>query len=305
MRTQNAKVRVGGLASRQSGRIARWQLERLDVANAVIDRWIRDEYLRRVLPHVYAVGHDAPSHEADLAAAVLYAGPGAMLSHGTAAWWWGLIENAPSTANVTTPRRCRSLRGIKVHQRRPLPRVWHKDLPVTSVARTALDFATKASLNRVRTLLANAEYHRLLDVNEVEAQLGHGRAGSTRLRMALKRHQPRLAYARSPTEIAFFSLCESHRIPVPEVNPRIHGWTVDFFWPDERMVVEVDPPGNHHTPAQIDRDRRKDLALRGEGLVVHRYSREQVEQTPEQIATDVLATLETRAAPNARSPAGS
>ncbi len=296
MRTENAKVPVGTLASRQSGRVARWQLERLGVDSAVISRWVRDGYLHRKLPGVYAVGHDAPSVDADLAAALLYAGPGAMLSHGTAAWWYGLIDNRPATVHVSTPRRCRSRRGIKVHQRRDCERAWRKGLPVTTVAQTFVDFAATASLNRVRTVLANAEYHRLLNVAEVQQLLGPGRPGSTRLRAALERHQPRLAYARSPTETAFFEICEAHGIPPPAVNVRIAGWTADFLWRQGGVVVEVDPYGNHHTPAQVDRDRRKDLALRAKGLVVHRYSRDQVEQTPDAIAADVSATLALRRA---------
>jgi hypothetical protein len=219
-----------------------------------------------------------------------------MLSHATAAWWWGLIDTQPSTIHLSTPRRCRSRRGIKVHQRREGERAWHRGLPITTVAQTLLDFAAGASLNRVRTAMANAEYHKLLDVNEVHALLGPGRPGSTKLRTALKRHQPRLAHARSPVEVAFFALCETFGLPLPQVNVRIGEWTVDFFWRKEGVVVEVDPYGNHHTPAQIDRDRRKDLALRAKRLVVHRYSRDQVEQTPAAIAADVSAALALRRA---------
>jgi very-short-patch-repair endonuclease len=227
-----------------------------------------------------------------------------MLSHGTAAWWWGLIENRPSTIHVSTPRRCRSLRGIKVHQRRECPRTRHKRLPVTTVAQTLLDFAARASLNRVRVALATAEYHRLLNVSEVQELLGHGRLGSAKLRTALKRHQPRLAYARSPVEVALFAICEARGIELPEVNARVAGWTVDFLWRKQGVVVEVDPYGNHHTPAQIDRDRRKDLALRVAGLLVNRYSREQVEQAAEQVATDLADTIAQRPS-TYRSPAGS
>jgi very-short-patch-repair endonuclease/predicted transcriptional regulator of viral defense system len=305
MRTENAKVRVGAIAARQSGRIARWQLEQLRVDSAVIARWVRDGYLHRKLPGVYAVGHDAPSVVADLAAALLYAGPGAMLSHGTAAWWWGLIDNQPSTINVSTPRRCRSRRGIKVHQRRDCERAWHKRLPVTTVEQALLDYAAKASLNKVRLALASTEYRRLLNVEEVQRLLGPGRRGGATLRKALVRHQPRLARARSPVEVAFFELCERFDFSLPEVNVPVAGWTADFFWRDAGLVVELDPYGNHHTPAQVDRDRRKDLALRTAGLVVHRYSRDQLDQTPDAIAADVTATLAQRRALSARSPAGS
>lgn len=77
------------MASRQSGRVSRRQLRNLGIADAVIHQWVKQGYLRRGLPGVYAVGHDAPGVEGELAAALLYVGPGAMLSHGTAAWWWG------------------------------------------------------------------------------------------------------------------------------------------------------------------------------------------------------------------------
>ena len=293
---KNAKVRVGEVAGRQFGRIAAWQMAALGISRQTVVRWIDCGYLHRVLPRVYAVGHDAPSVEGDLAAALLHAGPGAALSHSTAAWWWGLIDKPPSKTHVTTPRRCRSRQGVKVHDRRGCERIRHRGLPVTTVAQTLLDFAAGASLNRVRVALANAEYHRLLEIEAVQALLGHGRPGSTKLRTALTRHQPRLAYARSPVEVAMFELCERFGIELPEVNARVHGWTVDFFWRREGVVVEVDPYGNHHTPAQIDRDRRKDLALRTHGLVVNRYSRDQVELTPGELAADLIATLAARRA---------
>jgi predicted transcriptional regulator of viral defense system len=291
---QNAKVRVRQVASRQWGRVSWRELAALGVDGWTIRSWVKQGYLHPNLPGVYAVGHDAPSVEGDLAAAVLYAGPAAMLSHGSAAWWWSLIENNPSTINVSTPRRSRSLSGIRVHQRRACARCRHKGMPVTNVARTLLDFAADASLNQVRVALANAEYRNRLDVAEVQAMAGRGRSGSAKLRKALERHQPRLAYARSPKEVAFFEICEEYGLPLPEVNARVAGWTVDFFWRNEGVVVEVDPYGNHHTPAQVDRDRRKDLALRATGLVVHRYSRAQVEEAQETLAADVVSALERR-----------
>src|SRR5947209_20203850 len=133
MAKRSAKDRVSRLAGGQFGRIARWQLRSLGVADSTISRWVAQGYLHRVLPTVYAVGHAAPSTEADLAAALLYAGPGAMPSHATALWWWGLIEHQPHTIGVSTPRRCRPRPGIEVHQRRPLERTWHERLPVTTV----------------------------------------------------------------------------------------------------------------------------------------------------------------------------
>ena len=299
MRKQSAKVRLARVAARQFGRVTWAQVAALGVDKAVISRWIKEDYLQRKYPRVYAVGHDAPSIQGDLAAALLYAGPGAMLSHATAAWWFGLLDRPPPSIHVSTPRRCRSPRGVTVHRERTCRRTWHEGLPTTTVAQALVDYAAQAPLNRVRLALANAEFHRLLNVPEIEALLGRGRPGGANLRTALKRHQPRLAYARSRPERAFFELCESYDIPLPEVNVRLAGWTADFYWRQQGVVVEVDGHGNHHTPAQRDRDRRKDLALRRTGLVVNRYSAEQVDATQQAVAADVIATLAGREKPAA------
>lgn len=294
MSNQRAKVRLSEVAGRQWGRVAWEQIVGLGVDKWTINDWRVQGYLHRVHPRVYAVGHDAPSIEADLAAALLYAGPGAMLSHATALWWWGLLDEAPTTIHVSTPRRCRSRTGVWVHQRRTLKRAWRKRMPVSSVAQALLDYASGASLNNLRKALAKAEYHRVLDLPELRGLIGRGRPGSARLRQALDRHQPRLALTRSGLEETLFELCETSGIAIPEVNATIEGWTVDFLWRDERVVVEVDGYGNHHTPAQIDRDRRKDLALRAADLVVNRYSGRQLEFSRELITTDLKATLAKR-----------
>jgi predicted transcriptional regulator of viral defense system len=291
MPNQGAIVRLSQLAGRQWGRVTWQQLVRLGVDKWTINAWLKTGYIHRVHPRVYAVGHRAPSIEGDLAAALLYAGPGAMLSHGTAAWWLGLIDERPSTIHVSTPRRCRSRPGVRVHQRRGCTRTWHKRMPVTSVAQTLLDYAATSSLNRVRKVLANAEYRRLLDLAEVEAMIGRGRRGSTKLRKALRRHQPQLARTRSPIEDTWVFMCEEAGLPIPEFNARVAGWTVDALWRAEGLVVELDGYGNHHTRAQVERDRRKELCLRGAGLMVARYSEGQIEDEPQRVIADVAATL--------------
>jgi hypothetical protein len=108
---------------------------------------------------VYAVGSPARTDESDLWEAVLYAGPGAMLSHGTAAWWRGLIDYAVYPSHVSTPRRRRALPGIAVHGRRAeLDRQRHKRMPLTSIAQTMYDLAAQGELKLLRKALANLDY---------------------------------------------------------------------------------------------------------------------------------------------------
>lgn len=209
-------------------------------------------------------------------AAVLCAGPGAMLSHSTAAWWVGLASSQPYLIHISTPRRCRSLPGIRVHAERGLERGWHRGIPVTRFEQTMLDYAAQTSLTNVRLALARADYQGTLNAQAIAAILKPGRKGSARLRGALERHMPALAYSKSQVEATFMLLCEARNLPLPELNARVAGWEVDIVWRQQRIVVELDGPGNHRTPAQIRRDRRKEKDLRAITFVVVRYSDEQV-----------------------------
>jgi Protein of unknown function (DUF559) len=294
MRSHSAKVLA--LAERQAGRVSWAQLTALGIESVMVTRWVADGYLHHVYPRVYAVGHRAPSVEADLFAAVLYAGPGAMLSHATALWWRGLIDHQPWPIEVSTPRRCRSLQGVKVHGRRNCERDWHKNLPTTTIEQALLDFAARAPLDRVRYALANADYAQVLDLAALHMIVGTGRAGSTRLRTALTRHEPKLAKTRSPLERIFLPFCESHGIPLPDdVNVWIAGVLVDAVWWKQRLVVELDGKDNHSSWAQIQRDRSNELKVRAAGFDVHRYLTVQLEEAPALVARDLLARVSSTA----------
>jgi hypothetical protein len=289
MREWNAKVRV--LAERQAGRVAWWQLVALGVDDSAISRWATTGYFHQEFPRVYAVGHRAPSVEADLWAAVLYAGPGAMLSHGTALWWHGLIDRRPWPLQVSTPRRCRSLRGIRVYGRRDCQRILQNRLPTSTIEQALLDFASVAPFERVRYVLAVADYRKVLNVPALQVIAGNGRAGSPRLRKALERHEPKLAHTRSPLERLFLPLCERAGIPLPDVNVRVAGVLVDAVWWEQRVVVELDGRDNHSSWAQIQNDRSKELIVRGAGFDVLRYGTLQLEEQGPLVESDVKRAL--------------
>jgi len=283
---------VRRLAARQHGRVTVPQLKELGVSRGTIQGWVESGYLTRVLPKVYAVGHIAPSREADLWAAVLYAGPRAMLSHRTAAEWRGLIQYPPSVIEVSTPRDIRSIEGVRVHARRPLPRWIVRGIPVTSIPQTVLDLAACAQFRLVRKALSNLDFKRELDVPALEAICERGRPGSGRLRDALAKYQPQFAHTNGDLEEEFIEFCERWRIPVPQFNtPLLPGIMVDAYWPDAKFVVELDGGANHSSPAQRHRDKRNDLELRRLGLTVHRYDQSLLRTEPRSVRDEILARL--------------
>jgi very-short-patch-repair endonuclease len=89
--------------------------------------------------------------------------------------------------------------------------------------------------------------------------------------------------------------CERTGTPKPDaVNVPIHGIRSDNVYFAARVIVELDGVGNHHTPAQVRRDRRNDRILRGHHWLVHRYSWPDVELDPLEVHADVVAALATR-----------
>jgi very-short-patch-repair endonuclease len=287
-------MRVLQLAERQWGVVARWQLLELGLTPAAITRWIRSGRLHRIHPGVYSVGHSVVPLEGRLLAAILYAGPGAALSHASAAHWWGLIPYLPDTTHVTSSRQRRSLEGVRVHRAKRIERVMEKGIPVTPVSRTLLDFAADAPLGQVRKAVAKADFLHLLELEALDRLTGMGRAGSSRLNRALSLHRPEYARTRSPLEDAFLDLCRTHRLPFPEVNVAIGPYTVDALWREARLVVEVDGGDGHSSYAQMQSDRDRELYLRRRGHAVLRYSWRQVTTQEAAVAADVRQALNDR-----------
>lgn len=283
---------MAAIAGRQHGRIAAGQLRRLEVAPSTVQSWAADGYLTRVLPKVYAVGHTAPSREASLWAAVLYAGPGAMLGHGTQAHWRGLIDYAPRIIHVSTPRYVRSLAGIRVHARRAgLVRELHRGIPVTTIPLMMVDLAATTGPRVVHRALEQLDFQGLLDAESLLTECRSGRRGAIALREAIRSYDPRLKYANGLLEIDFYELCRRRRLPRPLLNAYVHEIKSDAYWPRQGLVVELDSELNHSSPGQRRRDRRNDLKLRAHGLTVLRYDWELVHEHPTEVCNDVLDAL--------------
>jgi hypothetical protein len=257
MAVQKAKERVRRRAAKQAGTVARFQLRWLGIERGTIESWLRTGYLIPVLPGVYRVGHAAPSREADLWAAVLYARSGAALSHGTAAHWRGLINYPPREIHISTPHKIKSLPGIVVHGRRPLPRYLYNGIPVTSIPQTMLDLAADYEHNVIRHALAQLDFRHELNIPKLLAITGSGRPGSLNLNRAIVEHPPRLAFVNGP-------------------------------------IVELDGGDNHSSPAQMKFDRQKDFALRRAGLIVFRYTWDLLHDEPDLVEREIRRTLKVR-----------
>jgi very-short-patch-repair endonuclease len=214
-----------------------------------------------------------------------------MLSHASAAHKRGLIIYAPSEIHVSTPRcKIRSLSGVvRVHADRELERDLRGGIPTTTNEQTVLDLAANPrDFALVRRALAVLDYRKELDLIGLDAICGKGRAGSRALRKALEVHQPELAHTNGKLEDAFLYLCERFGRQIPLFNRWMDGFPVDAYWPDQNLIAEVDGLGAHSEPAQLRKDRRKELTLREHGHTVVRYDWTLVKAASEQVAADLV-----------------
>ena len=290
-RTQLDAERLDALVRRQHGVVSRQQLRDVRLSDTLIARWLQAGRLHRLHRQVFAVGHTALSIQGRLYAALLYAGPDAVLSHTTAAWAWSLVDAEPRRIHLTVPGRRPSLPEVRAHHSRQVERVDHLGFPLTPVARTLVDIAGMVTARQVRRSLAEADYRGLLEPGDVTAALRPGRPGSAALRTALRSHMPELAATLSELEQRFLELCEAARVPLPDVNARISRMRVDTVWRDAGLAVELDGRAAHSHWAASKRDRQRELALRAHGFQVVRYTWEQVTRQSDAVVADLRRLL--------------
>jgi hypothetical protein len=132
------------VVSRQQARDAGWP-------EGTIDERLRSGIWQRLNRRAYATFTGELSREARLWAAVLWAGPGAALSHETAAEIHGLIDKPFGPIHVSVPAerhpgRRRKIRGVVIYRSRCLVPEWQPPwhLPRTTVEDTVLDLVATA-----------------------------------------------------------------------------------------------------------------------------------------------------------------
>lgn len=133
----------------QAGVISRRQALGSGLSAGAIVAKIRYERWRQVYRGVYTTFTGPPSREAQLWAAVLYAGTGARLSHETAAELHGLADVPSPLIHVTVPasRRVRPTKDVLIHVSARLderPRFPRGILPRTLIEATVLDLVDAA-----------------------------------------------------------------------------------------------------------------------------------------------------------------
>jgi hypothetical protein len=187
-------------------------------------------------------------------AAVLACGPGAVLSHDSAAALWRL-RDCEGEIEISVPRRRKSRRrGIRVHRRHPgvfADATTHDRIPVPSPLRTLVDLAACADRAEITALIDQADKLDLIHPKPLRRALDGlvGEPGAPALRQVL--------------DVATFALTDS----------------------------ELERARFHRTSAQQTRDALRDQAHLAAGLTPVRFTHAQVRFHAEHVERTLLAVV--------------
>ena len=241
------------------------------------------------------MGHINLSRHGECMAAVLACGPGALLSHYSAGWLWGISKSSPVPIHVTTPIPRKLHLPVRRHHSRILePEDYGviDEIPVTALPRTLLDYAAMVRFDRLRRLIERSEELGIFDLSPIEALLARsgGHRGAKPLSRAVALYRP-AAISRSELERYFLALVLDAGLPRPSTNYVEHGFELDVYWPEHRFAVELDVFETHGTREAFERDRVRQEELLLAGIELIRVTGPRLQREPAVVIEHVTRLL--------------
>jgi hypothetical protein len=275
MKSPSIDLAIARRAARQLGLITRPQAFELGATCDFIERRVATGRWIRVGAGVYRLAGVPVTWRQRALAACLVAGPGAVVSHRSAAVLWGLSGFRPGALEITVPAG-RSGRNTlaAVHRAIQLPPadcVRFDRIPVTRPPRTLLDLAGKVSPDLLEEAVDDALCRRLMTLDlllrRIDA-LGR-RRGAASLRTILDAWNADGEPA-NVAEMRIVRLLVGAGLPQPVRQHEIYDGSefvarVDLGYPPDRLAIELDNIRWHagRGPFRSDRARGNRIAATG------------------------------------------
>lgn len=251
---------------------------------------------QRLLPGVILLSGAEPTRRQRLRAALVYAGPDAVVSGVDAMRAQGVDVPVREGVLVLTPtgRRVTSQAYLTVERTtRPPEPVWSKDLPVAPLVRATLDAARRESdRKRLVALLHTPIRTRLCTVAALRAELDAGsQRGSAAVRKLLSDEALRVV----PVALGLARrLIREAYLPMPAWQFPLHDRTglplgvADAWWPHHGLAWEL--TGQEHSPpgSELPHDDRR---LRAAGITVLRTDPSRLHTDPGTVMAEVANAL--------------
>src|SRR4051794_11459274 len=216
------------LARRQHFVITRKQRLAIGYTSEAIDYRIETRWLHPIHAGVYAVARGDLTREGYFMAAVLACGPGAALSHESAAELYAVRPRAPGPIHVSVPASRRATHeGIRVHRRTGVEVRELNGIPVTSPIDTIVDIAPRLTDARLERAINEAANRDLVTPEGLRQSLP-SRPGARKVARLLDRD----AFVVTDTRLEqrFVPIALAAGLGRPETQIRTAGGRADFLF---------------------------------------------------------------------------
>ena len=290
------------LLGKQLSVASRGQLLTLGLTDHVMQyRVRRGGPWQTLLPGVYLTVSGTPCLEQKEMAALLYAGPGSLITGPAALMHYSIRSgSAMDVIDVLVPaERHRLSTGFaRICRTARMPRRVASSGPVrlALVPRAVADTARQLTdLRDVRAVVADAVQLNRCTVSQLTAELGDGPIrGSAKFRSVLTEVADGI---RSTAEGDLRDLIRAARLPMPLFNPSLYDGDTflgkpDAWWPDAGVAGEADSREWHLSPEDWDRTRRRHDLMAAAGIIVLHFSPNQIRREPTAVAQMIRGALE-------------
>lgn len=243
-----------------------------------------------MLPSIYSTGN--PGYFERCVAVTLWK-PDAVLSHSSAAWLWGLLDEEPLQVDATVLRsaQVRGPEWVRLHRRDLKSSDQRMGLPVVPVEQCFIDVAATLPRPQLEAFFDAAMSTRVpwkliaLRCDEVK-----GMHGIPAVREQLRTCCP--GTLSEPERIVARALSR-RRFPL-EINGRVGRYYGDLMCRRARVIVEIDGREFHIAPEVFNNDRRRQNALVLDGWLVLRYSAATVMAHLDAVVDEIIAVVRKR-----------
>ena len=264
-------------------------------------RAIAASQFERVHPCVVRMPGSPQTREQRILAAVWGAGPGAVASHRSAAYLWGVDRPEDDPIDIIVPQRSGRIDlgpDVVIHRPRDLRElrpVIRRGIPCVNPFRMlsdlgAVDAAGVAvALDHVFTeKLASHEGVR----NGMFRHAKRGHHGIGALRAALAEWEIDGKPSDGKLEKKMSETLRAFRLPPAEFHAIVAGYEVDFLITGTRIVLECDGYASHGMNRdQFEFDRLRNPKITAAGYVIVPFTWRQLTRAPEQVVTRIEENL--------------
>jgi hypothetical protein len=303
----SATAALIGWARSQGGVVTLTECRERSMSQKVMARLVREAVFRRAHRGVFVLAGTPDTHRTRARAALAAVGPGGVLSHGSAAWAAGLIDEPPDEVHLTVAGGCaRRIPGVVVHRTcRPSRAVWLRGLRCVETPRIVLDLAGELDKSALDDVVDRGIYEGLFRAghlaavavaDRVRVRSGSfvGLPGVRALRRCLERRGDVGTPRPSVLESRMDRLFAGSGLPRPrcQVLAGPGGrYRIDYAYPAQRLAIEVNGYLWHHTPRQMTRDLERQRSLVMDGWTVLAYSWRDIEERPGVVASQIRRAL--------------